>query len=193
MPLAAPTNCWPEVEAAIAAALPRCAAFQAFVRAADEAEAGPHVFLEELGQPPAGDRWTAEQLAEIDRYVVVASARENPFRLRRITADAFTPSGQVLLYFDARMAPGDEVESDDDETAATIRRVTDAEADRLVKNHVLSAIGQLIDLFGEEGGPYLTGVDVVSGPYHNHPDERPAAGHWVGCEVLLIWGVDAGN
>jgi hypothetical protein len=175
----AAANPWTKVEEQLAAALPELAAFQEFCEAVNAD--GATVFLEELGEPLVGEKWSPEELAAVRSYALVSSSRQGAYRIDRTSSNGYSPSGSLLLYLDRQVPP-------EDEPGAEGPRESRNQQDRWMKNRVGSILQELAAYWDETGGPFLENAEVTDGPYHNDPDSWGTKGHWQGCEIAIAWG-----
>lgn len=191
MPLEAPTNCWTSVEDQFAAAIAEQEAFWLLCEIeADDPDrvekARAHVFLDEIGESLTGETWTLDGINELGAWCIVGSAPQGGYRFDRTTADGFSASGNLMLFF-GRPVPPEAAEEQDDPQASR------ENIDRTFKNRLGSTLQQLAQWMNDNGGPWIRSAEIADGPYQNAEEEWEQIGRRQGAEAAIAWGVLGGG
>jgi len=156
-------------------ALADCSTFQAWVGAADQAEALARIYHEALPAPANGNEYTLAELQAYRPFALIWTSEQNGYSKRRLAVGTWAESGRIMIRLEEDVDP--QIANDPAEVARRFR----------------NTIGQIIDelcALTDPGAGYLVfhTVTVEAGPIRTEEDEARTLGDAQAVELSVEYG-----
>jgi hypothetical protein len=158
--------------------LAACPTWQALCDASDATEALRRVHTVGLPPPIDGSEYSLDELTALRPFAIVATSKQRGFLARADAAYGFNHSGRLDVQIE--MGIRDELLADPDEA----------------EREFLNTLGQIVTELCEQCSGLdthlsaLQSIELASGPFREHPTEKPAKGESYWAILEIAWGVE---